>query len=226
MACLKSWVQSTVVTLKLTLHQETMKIQAIVDSNLNFLHASVGHPGSIHDARVLRLSGIYDQAQSEQIFSAPVRDLSGTKIRPLIAGDSAYPLTSWPIKSFQDRVNIPREERKFNTKLSAIRSVVERAFGMLKGRWRIVMKKIKQQVGTLNKTITAACVLRNVCIALNETYDLDENDSDDDDDDDDDDYDDDDDDDDVDDDDDDDDGGFQPASHMRNAMKNYVWNNL
>ena len=72
--------------------------------------------------------------------------LSGTKIRPLIAGDSAYPLTSWLIKPFQDRVNIPREENKFNTKLSALRSVVERVFGVLKGRWRIVMKKIEQKV--------------------------------------------------------------------------------
>ena len=191
----------------------SVNLQAIVDSNLNFLHVSVGYPGSIHAARMLRLSGIYDEAQSEQILSAPLRDLSGTKIRPLIAGDGAYPLTSWLIKPFQDRVNIPREESKFNTKLSALRSVVERAFGMLKGRWKIVMKKIEQKVGTLNKTIIAACVLHNVCIALNDTYDL-ESDSDGDDSSDD------------DDDDDDDDGGFQPARHMRNAMKNYVSNNL
>jgi len=34
----------------------SVNLQAIVDSNLNFLHASVGYRGSIHDARVLRLS--------------------------------------------------------------------------------------------------------------------------------------------------------------------------
>jgi len=43
------------------------------------------------------------------------------------------------------------------------------------------MKKIEQKVGTLNKTIVAACVLHNVYIALNDTYDLDESDSDEDD---------------------------------------------
>jgi len=55
-----------------------------------------------------------------------VRDLNGTKIRPLSLV-TVRTLTSWLIKPFQDRVKIPREERKFNTKLSALRSVVERA---------------------------------------------------------------------------------------------------
>jgi len=57
----------------------SVNLQAILDSNRNFLHASVGYSVNIHDARVPRLSGIYDQAQSEQILSAPVRDLRGTK---------------------------------------------------------------------------------------------------------------------------------------------------
>ena len=182
-------------------------LQGIVDSNLKFLHASVGYPGSIHDSRVLRLSGIYDQAESEQILSAPIRDLGGTNIRPLIVGDSAYPLSSWLIKPYQDRGHLPRDERKFNVKLSALRSVVERAFGMLKGRWRIVMKKIEQKVPNVTKATIAACVLHNICISLNDEYDGDESDSDGDDS-------------------SDDGGDFEPASDMRNAMKDYVWNNL
>ena len=40
--------------------------QAIVDAKLRFIHATVGYPGSIHDAR-LRLSGLYDFAENEQI---------------------------------------------------------------------------------------------------------------------------------------------------------------
>lgn len=62
--------------------------------------------------RVLRLSGIYDQAESEQILSRPIIDLGGTNIRPLIVGDSAYPLRSWLIKPYWDRANLPRDERK------------------------------------------------------------------------------------------------------------------
>ena len=49
-------------------------------------------------------------------------------------------------------------------KLSAMQSVVERAFGMLKLRWRFVYKKVEQKTRTLKKTVIAACVLHNICI--------------------------------------------------------------
>lgn len=78
-------------------------LQAIVDSNLKFIHASFGYPGSIYDSRILRVSGIYDQAESEQILSAPIKDLGGCNIRPSVAGDSAYPLSSWLIKPYMDQ---------------------------------------------------------------------------------------------------------------------------
>ena len=73
-------------------------IQGIVDSSLKFIHATVGYPGSIHDARVLRLSGLYHMAQNEQIVSGLTRDINGVEIGPLLAGDSACPLTSWLMK--------------------------------------------------------------------------------------------------------------------------------
>ena len=80
-------------------------------------------------------------------------------------------------------------------------------FGMLKGRCRIVMKKIEQKMPNVNIATIAACVLHNICILLNDEYDVDESDSDGDDS--------------------SDDGrDFEPASDMRNAMKDYVWNNL
>ena len=70
----------------------SVTLQAIVDENLKFIHAAVGYPGSIHDARVLRLSGMYDFAGNEQILSGPLRNVSGTDVGPFLAGDSAYPL--------------------------------------------------------------------------------------------------------------------------------------
>ena len=110
----------------------SVNLQAIVDANLKFIHASVGYPGSIHDARVLRLSGLYDFAENEQILSGPIRDISGTDIGPLLAGESAYPLTTWLMKPFPNRGRLTPKQRKFNLKFSALRCVVERAFGMLK----------------------------------------------------------------------------------------------
>ena len=87
-------------------------LQGIVDSSLKCIHATVGYPGSIHDARVLRLSGLYDMAQNEQILSGPTRDINGVEIGPLLAGGSAYPLTSWLTKPFPDRGRLTPEQRR------------------------------------------------------------------------------------------------------------------
>ena len=137
-------------------------MQVIVDCSLKFLHVSVSYPGSIHDARVLRLSGLFDLVNNQQILESPSRVINGTEVPPLIVGDSAYPLLKWLIKPYADRERLSPEERKFNIKLSAMRSVVERAFGMLKLRWRLVYKKVEQK--TLKKTVIAACILHNICI--------------------------------------------------------------
>ena len=187
----------------------SVNLQGIVDSNLKFIHASVGYPGSIHDARVLRLSGLYELAENEQILSGPTCNINGTEIRPLLAGDSAYPLTNWLVKPYPDRGRLTPEQRKFNVKFSALRSVVERAFGMLKARWRIALKKVEQKTSTLKKTVIAACVLHNICIERGDLYDTDNNDSDDSSD-------------------DDNDGriGVETGNDTREALKDYVRDNL
>ena len=53
----------------------SVNLQAIDDAYLKIIHATVGYPGSIHDARVLRLSGFYDFAENEQILSGPIRKI-------------------------------------------------------------------------------------------------------------------------------------------------------
>ena len=187
----------------------SVNLQVIVDSNLKFIHVTVGYPGSIHDARVLRLSGLYDLAENEQILSGPTRNINGTDIRPLLAGDSAYPLTNWLVKPYPDRGRLTPDQRKFNVKFSALRSVVEQAFGTLKARWRIALKKVEQKPSTLKKTVIAACVLHNICIERGDLYDMDNNDSDDSSD-------------------DDNDGriGVETGNDIRDALKDYVRDNL
>lgn len=144
--------------------------QGIVNSKLMFQHISVGFPGSIHNARILKLSRIFNMAEVGQILAAPTRDLEVVEVGPMLVGDSAYPLSNWLLKTFPDRGNLLRLEKQFNMKLSALRSVVERAFGMTKGRWRILLKKIEQEHESVSRTIVAACVLHIFCMMQGETY--------------------------------------------------------
>ena len=88
--------------------------------------------------------------QRTQILSGPTGNINGTEIRPLLAGDSAYSLTNWLVKPYPDRGRLTQEQRSLKPK---VRCVVERAFGMLKVRWRIALKKVGQKTSILKKTM-------------------------------------------------------------------------
>ena len=128
---------------------------------------------------MLRLSGLFDLGENKQILTSPKKIVSGTEIPPLIIGDSAYPLLKWLLKPYPNRGHLTPDEREFNKKLIAARSVVERAFGMLKGRWRLLLKKVEQQTRTLSKTVLTAWVLHNICVDHGDLYDSRDSDSDD-----------------------------------------------
>lgn len=55
-----------------------------------------------------------------------------------------------------------------------MRSVIERAFGLLKGRWRLLLKKIEQRQTTVPRSVTAACVLHKFCIMQGDAFDADD----------------------------------------------------
>ena len=152
-----------------------INLQGTVNSWLLFQHVAVGHPGSIHDVRVLRKSRIFDLAENEEILSARTRMVNGGLLKPMLVGDSAYPVKNWLMKPFSNRGRLSPQKRRFNQKLNAMRSVIERAFGLLKGRWRLLLKKIEQSHTSIPQSVTAACVLHNFFVMQGDSFDDDNN---------------------------------------------------
>lgn len=132
----------------------SIQLQGVCDHQCKFLDIFVGYPGSVHDARVLKNSPIYVQ-----------------KLYPpegfQILGDGGYPCTSEPIAlitPYREPVRNPVEAR-FNRHHAKARSVVERAFGIMKARWRSVFFKaleVKPQFAV--KVIACCTILHNLCI--------------------------------------------------------------
>ena len=120
----------------------TINTQAVVGANLMFLHIATGYPGSLHDARILRLSNLYTRAEREEILKTPSKIIDGFSVRPLLLSDSAYPMTLWQVKPFSFTLNLTEREKLFNKHLSLARVIVEQAFGVLKGRFRILLKRM------------------------------------------------------------------------------------
>lgn len=97
---------------------------ASCDSDMSFNYVWAGNPGSTHDATVLRGSDLFLQ-NNEMIPQGFY-----------LLGDSGFPLLQWLITPFRDYGNLNRQQKLFNKSHSKCRKVIERAFGMLKSRFR------------------------------------------------------------------------------------------
>ena len=153
--------------------QHDMIVQGVVDGTGKFIDAVCGFPGSAHDARVLRNSNLYDEAERGAILQEPCVNIGGTDIRPYLVGDSAYPQAPWLIKPFPEGTR-DHEEITFNKELSRARVTVERAFGILKSRWRVLQKRLDSSLAFAIKTTVACIVLHNICIDSNDDWDDDD----------------------------------------------------
>ena len=150
--------------------QHDFIIQAVVEGRGKFIDAVCGFPGSAHDARVLRNSELYYNAERGNILQAPVVTIGGRDIRPYLVGDSAYPQAPWLIKPFPKGTRDP-EEKTFNKELSRARVIVERAFGILKSRWRVLQKRFDSSLEFAIKCAVACIVLHNICVDQNDPWD-------------------------------------------------------
>ncbi|XP_068686411.1 putative nuclease HARBI1 [Montipora foliosa] len=133
-----------------------LQLQVVCDDNLMFLDAMTGWPGSVHDSRVLRNSNLF--ATAGQKFDSDKH----------LLGDGGYPLLPWLIVPFRDNGRLTANQRKFNKAQSSLRQAVERAIGLLKGRWRKLLYLDHLDVKLMAKLIMAACVLHNFCLMLDD----------------------------------------------------------
>ena len=126
--------------------------------------------GSSHDARVLRLSKLWELASRGNYFPASTRNIGGVNAGYYILGDSAYPLQNWLLKPFHDTGWLTAEQQIYNKKICRVR-VVENAFGRLKGRWRCLMKRNDCDVELVRSMVLTCCALHNLSETHGEAYD-------------------------------------------------------
>ncbi|XP_030854170.1 protein ALP1-like [Strongylocentrotus purpuratus] len=148
-------------------------LQALVDDKCLFTDILVGWPGCVHDARVLSNSSLYQKAQAGTLLPLQTKEIEGVQVPLFVIGDPAYPLLPWMMKGYADCGRLTPRQQNFNYRLSRARMVVERAFGLLKMRWRSLYKINESKVENVIHMVTAACVLHNICEIARDTLDLD-----------------------------------------------------
>ena len=126
-------------------------LQAVVREDMRFTDIFCGYPGKVHDARVLRKSPLFQTGQHL------CRDSH-------ILGDSAYPNLPWLLTPFRDNGHLTDIQKGYNKIHSSIRCNVERAFGILKGRFPRLRFIYQKDIKTIVHTVISACILHNICI--------------------------------------------------------------
>ena len=68
--------------------------------------------------------------------------------------------------------DLPRKKQYWNFIQSSTKMAVEKAFGILKGRWRILLKQIDMPLPHVPNVVTTCICLHNLCIILGDSFDM------------------------------------------------------
>ena len=130
----------------------SVNIQGICDANLVFLDVMAKWPGSCHDSFTEQASQVNDDFDQ------------GKYGESWLLGDSGYPLKDW----LMTPIPIPATsaERNFNVVHRKTRCFIERAFEVLKSRWRILDHtggSLCYSSTKVAKIVITCCALHNMC---------------------------------------------------------------
>lgn len=132
----------------------SINVQIICDHNLKIINVFANYGGSTHDSFIWRNSQVKEYMQN----------LSLNGVRCWLIGDSGYPLSPYLMTPIANPVN-EREER-FNMALRSARNSIERCIGVLKTRFRCLLKERVCRYSNVfvTKLVKVCASLHNMCI--------------------------------------------------------------
>ncbi len=137
-------------------------LQLTVAANCSIWNYDVGWAGSIHDSLNFTRSEIGQRC---------ARGWFGNYC---LVGDCAYPARPYMLVPFKGcKEGLYHLKYYWNFIQSSTRMPVERAFGMLKARFRILLKRCDMDLHHVPDLVAACLVLHNVCICHNDSFDMD-----------------------------------------------------
>ena len=143
-------------------------LMGMVDSKYRFVWASCGYPGNSHDSVNFQSTDLWNQIKNQDYLPKIGKKVGSLLVPPLILGDAAFPLQPWLMKPCTNANPTP-QQRYYNYRLSRARMVTEGAFGQLKGRWRVLLRRCECSQENTKKAALACVVLHNICLEKGDT---------------------------------------------------------
>ena len=144
-------------------------LEAIADHHLWFWHASYGYAGTLNDLNILHLSPLFRKfvdGTFEELEEKVVPFSIGQEVfnKVFILVDGIYPRYSRFVKAFKEPIT--KKEKEFTGFQEAARKDIERAFGVLQGKFQILARPITLMDLTLIGELVACClILHNMCVS-------------------------------------------------------------
>jgi hypothetical protein len=139
-------------------------LQGVADAHCRFIFIDVGGFGKQHDAGTYHASSLSAFIEADENFPAN-RVIPGIEV-PMpytFVADGAYPLRKRLLKPYGGS-RLTARQRIFDGRLSRARVNVERAFGILAAKWRILLKSIETAVPQAESIVKCVCILHNIVI--------------------------------------------------------------
>jgi hypothetical protein len=134
----------------------TIILEAVATQDLRIWHAFFGLPGSLNDINVLHRSPVFDDLAAGERPKTEFR-VNGTKYDMCYyLADGIYP--DWPtlVKTYSEPVS--QKERIYAETQESARKDVERAFGVLRSKFRIIYSPARLWSQRDLNDIMRACV--------------------------------------------------------------------
>ncbi|GJX84594.1 ALP1-like protein isoform X1 [Tanacetum coccineum] len=141
----------------------TLMLEAVADQKLWIWHAYFGVPGANNDLNVLYGSPLFDDEIADIAPECPFVVNGHTYRKGYYLADGIYPAWSTFVKTF----SVARDEKslKFKRVQEAARKDIERAFGVLQGRWGIIRQPARaMQINTLKRIMYCCIILHNMIL--------------------------------------------------------------
>ena len=134
-------------------------LQGVVSAKCLFWDFDIGWTSLMHDANLWARTAIGQYCEAGKLWPYT------------LVGDVAYPCRPWMLAPFKGHKDgLSREEYHWNFVQSSTRMCVERAFGMLKGRWRILLKRVDVHLKNVPDLVSTCLVLHNMCIIYGDSF--------------------------------------------------------
>lgn len=124
-----------------------LNVMAVCDPHMIITNLVVNWPGSAHDSRIFRESGLCAALEREEY-------------RGVLLGDKGYACTSYLFTPLREPNTA--KERRYNSVHAKTRNLIERTFGIWKRRFGVLNKCLRTKLPTAKRIITACAILHNI----------------------------------------------------------------